>query len=150
VLCIANSRYSTTPFISSNISSAKAIFPPKEEESHVDQINSYRDHRHCNTRPRLQAFAASYGGLSNDGGSMMSSYYDKNGWHLGLPPGARAALAAPQQQSARPGSGLLLYAGRSRGSTHAVPGANGPAASGAGVMSGEVLQNDWFWSGSHY
>jgi hypothetical protein len=96
------------------------------------------------------AFAASYGGLSNDGGSMMSSYYDKNGWHLGLPPGARAALAAPQQQSARPGRGLLLYAGRSRGSTHAVPGANGPAASGAGVMSGEVLQNDWFWSGSHY
>jgi hypothetical protein len=56
------------------------------------------------------AFAASYGGLSNDGGSMMSSYYDKNGWHLGLPPGARAALAAPQQQSARPGRGLLLYA----------------------------------------
>jgi hypothetical protein len=36
-----------------NISSAKAIFPPKEEESHVDQINLYRGHRHCNTRPRL-------------------------------------------------------------------------------------------------
>ena len=49
------------------------------------------------------AFAASYGGLSNDSGSMMSSYYDKTGWHVGLPPAARAALATPQQQSARPG-----------------------------------------------
>ena len=104
------------------------------------------------------AFAASYGGLSNDSGSVMSSYYDKNGWHVGLPPAARAALAAPQQQSARlgsisPGRRLQLYAGRSRafsGIAHLVPGANGRAASGAGAMSGEVLQNDWFWSGSHY
>ena len=85
------------------------------------------------------AFAASYGGLSNDSGSMMSSYYDKTGWHVGLPPAARAALAAPQQQSARPNHGLQLFAGR-----------NGQAASGAGAMSGGPLQNDWFWSGSHY
>jgi hypothetical protein len=84
---------------------------------------------------------------------MTSSYYDKSGWHVGLPPAARAALAAPQQQSARPGRGLQLYAGRSRGFSrvaHLVPGANGRAASGAGAMSGEALQNDWFWSGSHY
>ena len=99
------------------------------------------------------AFAASYGGLSNDTGSMRPSYYDKTGWHVGLPPGARAALAAPQQQLARPGRGLYMYAGRSRGSSgiaHLVPGANGSAASGAGTMSDEVLQNDWFWGGSRY
>jgi hypothetical protein len=99
------------------------------------------------------AFAASYGGLSNDTGSMMSSYYYKTGWHVGLPPEARAALAAPSQQSARPGRGLYMYAGRSRGSSgiaHPVPGANGPAASGAGTMSDEVLQNDWFWGRSPY
>ena len=77
------------------------------------------------------AFAASYGGLSNDSGSMMSSYYDKTG--------SRAALAAPQQQSARPSHGLQLFAGR-----------NAQAASSAGAMSGGALQNDWFWSGSHY
>ena len=40
------------------------------------------------------AFAASYGGLSNDSGSMMSSYYDKTGWHVGLPPAARACRTA--------------------------------------------------------
>lgn len=85
------------------------------------------------------AFAASYGGLSNDSGSMMSSYYDKTGWHVGLPPAARAALAAPHQQSARPNHGLQLFAGR-----------NAQAASSAGAMSGGALQNDWFWSGSHY
>lgn len=87
------------------------------------------------------AFAASYGGLSNDTGSLMSSYYDKSGWHVGLPPAARATLAAPQQQSAKPGRGLQLFAGH--------PGANGPAAPGAGVLSDQVRQNDWFWSGSH-
>ena len=99
------------------------------------------------------AFAASYGGLSNDTGSLMSSYYDKSGWHVGLPPAARATLAAPQQQSAKPGRGLQLFAGGSRGSAgvaHLVPGANGRAASGAGAMSGGALQNDWFWNGSHY
>jgi len=48
------------------------------------------------------AFAASYGGLSNDTGSMRPSYYDNNGWHVGLPPEARAV----EQQSARPGRGL--------------------------------------------
>ncbi len=46
------------------------------------------------------AFAASYGGLSNDSGDMRPSYYDKNGWHVGIPPGARAAqprgLPVPQ------------------------------------------------------
>jgi hypothetical protein len=124
------------------------------------------------------AFAASYGGLSNDSGSMRPSYYDKSGWHVGLPPEARAELAAPQQQSAKPdstrlgstrlgstrlgstslgstilGRGLHLYAGRSRefsGIAHAGPGANGPAVSGAGAMSDEVLQNDWYWGGSRY
>jgi hypothetical protein len=65
------------------------------------------------------AFAATNGGLSNDTGNMRPSYYDKNGWHVGLPPGARA-LAALQQQSARPGRGLRLQ------------------------------QNDWFWDGSRY
>jgi hypothetical protein len=75
------------------------------------------------------AFAASYGGLSNDSGSMMSSYYDKTGWHVGLPPAARAALATPQQQSARPGHSLQLFAGR-----------NAQAASSAGAMSGGALQ----------
>jgi hypothetical protein len=49
------------------------------------------------------AFAASYGGFSNDTGNMRPSYYDKSGWHVGLPPAARAA---EQQQSARPGRGL--------------------------------------------
>jgi hypothetical protein len=48
------------------------------------------------------AFAASYGGLSNDTGSMRPSFYDKNGWHAGLPPEARAV----EQQPARPGRGL--------------------------------------------
>jgi hypothetical protein len=48
------------------------------------------------------ASAASYGGLSNDSGSMRPSYYDKNGWHVGLAPEARAV----EQQSARPGRGL--------------------------------------------
>jgi hypothetical protein len=49
------------------------------------------------------ALAATNGGLSNDTGNMRPSYYDKNGWHFGLPAAARAALAVPQQQSARPG-----------------------------------------------
>jgi hypothetical protein len=90
------------------------------------------------------AFAASYGGLSNDSGSMMPSYYDKSGWHPGLPPAARAALAAPQQS----GRGLHLYAGpRFSGIAYPVPGANGPAASSAGAVSDQVLQNDWFWHG---
>jgi hypothetical protein len=51
------------------------------------------------------AFAASSGGLSNDTGSMRPSYYDKNGWHVGLPPAARVL---EQQQSAGPGRGLRL------------------------------------------
>lgn len=54
------------------------------------------------------AFAASYGGYSNDTGNMMPSYYDKDEWHLGLPPEALRALAAPRRQSARPGRGLYL------------------------------------------
>jgi hypothetical protein len=98
------------------------------------------------------AFAASYGGLSNDTGSLMSSYYDKSGWHVGLPPAARAALAAPQQQSTKRGRGLYLFASRSRGFSsiaHPVPGANGGAASGAGTLSDQARQNDWFWRGSH-
>jgi hypothetical protein len=66
------------------------------------------------------AFAATYGGFSSDTGNMRPSYYDKNGWHVGLPAGARAALATPQQRSARPGRGL------------------------------DLLQNDWFWDGSRY
>ncbi len=66
------------------------------------------------------AFAASYGGLSNDSGSMRPSYYDNTGWHVGLPPGARAALTAPQQQSARSRRGV------------------------------QPPQNDWFWDGSRY
>jgi hypothetical protein len=49
------------------------------------------------------AFAATNGGLSNDTGNTRPSYYGKNGWHFGLPAAARAALAVPQQQSARPG-----------------------------------------------
>jgi hypothetical protein len=84
------------------------------------------------------AFAASYGGLSNDTGSLMLSHYDKSGWHVGLPPAARAALAAPQQQSTKRGRGLYLFASRSRGFSsiaHPVPGANGGAASGAGTLS---------------
>jgi hypothetical protein len=51
------------------------------------------------------AFAASYGGLSNDSGSMRPSYYDKTGWHVGLPP---AAQALEQEQSARGGRGPRL------------------------------------------
>ena len=53
------------------------------------------------------AFAASYGGLSNDTGSMRPSYYDQSGWHVGLPSEARAR-AASQQQSAKLGRGLHL------------------------------------------
>jgi hypothetical protein len=48
------------------------------------------------------AFAATNGGLSNDTGNMRPSYYDKSGWHVGLPPGARALA------SASPGRGLRL------------------------------------------
>jgi hypothetical protein len=47
------------------------------------------------------AFAGG-GETSLDTGNTRPSYYDKNGWHFGLPPGARAALAAPGQQTARP------------------------------------------------
>ncbi|MFZ0990220.1 MAG: hypothetical protein WAN27_21125 [Xanthobacteraceae bacterium] len=47
------------------------------------------------------AFAGG-GETSLDTGNTRPSYYDKNGWHFGLPPEARAALAAPGQQSARP------------------------------------------------
>ena len=50
------------------------------------------------------AFAGG-GDDSNDTGNTRPSYYDKNGWHFGLPPearAARAARAAPGQQSARP------------------------------------------------
>jgi hypothetical protein len=99
------------------------------------------------------AFAATYGGYSNDTGNLMPSYYDQNGWHMGVPPEARAALAAPQRpsaapqrRSARPGRGLYLYAGPLSGITHPVRGANDPAPSGAGGMSKEMMQNDWFWS----
>lgn len=49
------------------------------------------------------AFAASYGGFSSDSGNMRPSYYDQKGWHVGLPPAARAL---EQQQSARHGRGL--------------------------------------------
>jgi hypothetical protein len=97
------------------------------------------------------AFAATYGGYSNDTGNMMPSYYDKNGWHMGLPPEARRATAAPpapQRQFTTRGGGLYLYAGGSRGLSrvaHPVTGANGPAPSGAGAMSDAVRQNDWFW-----
>jgi hypothetical protein len=97
------------------------------------------------------AFAASYGGLSNDSGSMLPSYYDKSGWHLGRPPAARAALVTPQQESARSGHGLHLFAGRRfSGIAHPLTGANGPATSSAGTPSGQVLQNDWFWGGLRY
>jgi hypothetical protein len=48
------------------------------------------------------AFAGS-GADPQTTGDPRPSYYDKNGWHLGLPPEARAARAAPGQQSARPG-----------------------------------------------
>jgi hypothetical protein len=51
------------------------------------------------------AFAASYGGFSSDTGNLRPSYYDKSGWHVGLPSAARAL---EQQQSARPGRGLHL------------------------------------------
>jgi hypothetical protein len=77
------------------------------------------------------AFAATYGGFSNDTGNMMPSYYDKNGWHMGLPPQQQAVT----RQSARHGRGLYLYA----------PGANDPPASNPGGMSKEMMQNDWWW-----
>jgi hypothetical protein len=102
------------------------------------------------------AFAATYGGYSNDTGNLMPSYYDQNGWHMGVPPEARAALAAPQRptaaptapqrQSARPGRGLYLYAGPLSGIAQPVRGANDSEPSGAGGMSKEMMQNDWFWS----
>jgi hypothetical protein len=103
------------------------------------------------------AFAATYGGYSNDTGNLMPSYYDKDGWHLGLPPEALRARAAPQRQSARPDRGLYLYAGRSRGLSayasiaHPALGANRSAASGGGSIGHNEmpqnywLQNDWFW-----
>jgi hypothetical protein len=47
------------------------------------------------------AFAGG-GDSSLDTGNTRPSYYDKNGWHLGLPPQARSR--APGQQSARPGN----------------------------------------------
>src|ERR1700758_189578 len=49
------------------------------------------------------AFAGG-GDSSLDTGNTRPSYYDKDGWHLGLPPQARAARPAPGQQSARPGN----------------------------------------------
>jgi hypothetical protein len=42
------------------------------------------------------AFAGG-GDDSNDIGNTRPSYYDKDGCHLGHPPQARAALAAPRQ-----------------------------------------------------
>jgi hypothetical protein len=57
----------------------------------VDQVNPYRGPRHCNTRGS-PAFAGG-GETSLDTGNTRPSYYDKNGWHFGLPPEARAALA---------------------------------------------------------
>jgi hypothetical protein len=72
------------------------------------------------------AFAATNGGYSNDSGNLMASYYDKNGWHIGLPPEARAARAAPQQ-SERPGRG---------------------PSRGLSAYGSIALQNDWFWGGS--
>jgi hypothetical protein len=76
------------------------------------------------------ASAATNGGYSNDSGNIMPSYYGKDGWHLGLPPEALRARAAPPRQSARPGRGLYLYAGPSRGLS---------------AYGSIALQNDWFW-----
>ena len=50
------------------------------------------------------ASAASYGGFSSDTGNLRPSYYDKNGWHVGLPP----AAGALEQKSARAGRSLRL------------------------------------------
>ena len=125
---LRHSRYATTPLQSDRL----GIFPRRRR-------SSFRKRKIMSIRSTLvvitaiatlglgsPAFAASYGGLSNDSGSMMPSYYDKSGWHPGLPPAARAALAAPQHQ---PGRGLHLYAGpRFSSIAHPVPGANGPAA----------------------
>jgi len=47
------------------------------------------------------AFAGG-GETSLDTGNTRPSYYDKNGWHFGLPPEARAALAGRGQHSGRP------------------------------------------------
>jgi hypothetical protein len=79
--------------------------------------------------------AFALGGFDNDTGNLQPSYYDKNGWHMGRLPQQQAVTRQP----ARPGRGLYLY----------VPDANGPAASGAGGMSNEMLQNDWWWSGAN-
>jgi hypothetical protein len=67
----------------------------------VDQVNPYRGPRHCNTRPRLTGVRRR-GETSLDTGNTRPSYYDKNGWHFGLPPEARAALAGRGQHSGRP------------------------------------------------
>jgi hypothetical protein len=91
--------------------------------------------------------------FSSNTSNFRPSYYDKNGWHHGLPPQALDALAEPQRQSTRPGGGLYLYAGQSRGLSsiaYLVRGASGPVAYGASGLSNEVLQNDWFWGGSRY
>jgi hypothetical protein len=78
--------------------------------------------------------AFALGGWDNNTGNLQPSYYDKNGWHMGLPPQQQAV----KQQPARPGRGLYLY----------VPDANGAAASGAGAMSNGLMQNDWWWGGA--
>jgi hypothetical protein len=79
--------------------------------------------------------AFALGGWDNNTGNLQPSYYDKNGWHLGRPPQQQAVSPQP----ARPGRGLYLY----------VPGANGRAASGAGGISDEVLQSDWWLGGAN-
>jgi hypothetical protein len=150
---LRHSRCATTPFISSEYVLGEGDLPSKKRKKAMSIRSTLIVAAAIATLGLgSPAFAASYGGLSNDTGNMRPSYYDKNGWHVGLPPEARPALAAPQQQSARTGRGLHLYAGSSRGFSgiaHPVPGANGPAASNAGAIS-DALQNDWFWGGSRY
>jgi hypothetical protein len=79
--------------------------------------------------------AFALGGWDNDTGNLQPSYYDKNGWRMGRLPQQQAVTRQP----ARPGRGLYLY----------VPGANGSAAFGAGGMSDEMLQSDWWWGGAN-
>jgi hypothetical protein len=79
--------------------------------------------------------AFALGGWDDDTGNMQPSYYDRNGWRMGR----LSQQQAVTRQPARPGRGLYLY----------VPGANGSAAFGAGGMSDEMLQNDWWWGGAN-
>ena len=90
----------------------------------------------------LSSPAFALGGWDNDSGNLQPSYYDKNGWHMGIPPQQQQAVT---RQPTRPGRGLYLYAGHGR----RFPVGDPVPAGNPGGMSNEMMKNDWFWGGAN-